>query len=462
MKAVFGLPSPFFLGYAFLEAWSVCLMFSGSAAGGDVATGLSASIMRDSSSLAIVMGTLALTVACRRRDRVPRLPLSVACALASSFGTTLVLFGSPAVSLVGHVTAGLANAWLWISWGDVFAALETERAERVAIESAVLQTFVIVALLALPSLLRSVLLVLLIPLSCSFYLLSLRRLGTAPESLPNAKSRPATGGEDPALGAAFRWRLALGIGIPIAIAYFLFASDMALPVPDGDLDAVLILGLLLFMVALYLFARLASRFSVGSISQVACGFLVVAVLLGSLGLFFVGAQATVFALTLLYQYLLLMYGAKICARGFGNTVFSFGFLQLVNHAAGLVGAFAYEVTREALNPVPFAAEGTVIMAAAFFLAVWVAGDASGNRGPNAGSAPTTNGSEAHPGPHLDGYGLSARETEVLALLAKGRSAPFIRDELGISLNTVNSHVKHIYTKLGVHTRQELIDKVQDR
>lgn len=54
-------------------------------------------------------------------------------------------------------------------------------------------------------------------------------------------------------------------------------------------------------------------------------------------------------------------------------------------------------------------------------------------------------------------GLSARESEILDYLSKGRSQPYIRDELVLSKNTVATHVKHIYQKLGVHSRQELLD-----
>lgn len=60
------------------------------------------------------------------------------------------------------------------------------------------------------------------------------------------------------------------------------------------------------------------------------------------------------------------------------------------------------------------------------------------------------------------FGLSKRETEVLGYLAKGRSQPYIREELVLSKNTVSSHVKHIYAKLGVHSKQELIDLFESR
>lgn len=53
--------------------------------------------------------------------------------------------------------------------------------------------------------------------------------------------------------------------------------------------------------------------------------------------------------------------------------------------------------------------------------------------------------------------LTAREAEVGCLLARGRSASYIADELGISLHTVRGYIKDVYAKLGIHARQELID-----
>ena len=58
------------------------------------------------------------------------------------------------------------------------------------------------------------------------------------------------------------------------------------------------------------------------------------------------------------------------------------------------------------------------------------------------------------------HGLTARETEIFALLARGRNAQFIMNHFVISRNTVKSHVRHIYTKLDVHSQQELINLVE--
>ncbi len=55
--------------------------------------------------------------------------------------------------------------------------------------------------------------------------------------------------------------------------------------------------------------------------------------------------------------------------------------------------------------------------------------------------------------------LTARELDVLELLARGRTSPVIQERLVVSHNTVKSHVRHIYAKLGVHSQQELIDVI---
>lgn len=57
-------------------------------------------------------------------------------------------------------------------------------------------------------------------------------------------------------------------------------------------------------------------------------------------------------------------------------------------------------------------------------------------------------------------GLTAREREVLGLLAKGRTSKVIQESLTLSYNTVKTHVKRIYRKLDVHSQQELMDLVE--
>jgi DNA-binding NarL/FixJ family response regulator len=59
---------------------------------------------------------------------------------------------------------------------------------------------------------------------------------------------------------------------------------------------------------------------------------------------------------------------------------------------------------------------------------------------------------ADDGDPLGRYGLTAREAEVLGLVAAGRSNKEIAEALFISTKTASVHVKHILAKLGVTSR----------
>ena len=55
------------------------------------------------------------------------------------------------------------------------------------------------------------------------------------------------------------------------------------------------------------------------------------------------------------------------------------------------------------------------------------------------------------------YALSPRESQVFMLLAQGRTCSFIQEELVLAESTVKTHMSHIYAKLGVSGRQEMMD-----
>ena len=56
------------------------------------------------------------------------------------------------------------------------------------------------------------------------------------------------------------------------------------------------------------------------------------------------------------------------------------------------------------------------------------------------------------------YHLTAQENELLKLLADGHLKKTAAHEMGISVNTVSFHMKHIYEKLQVHSKTEAVAK----
>lgn len=56
------------------------------------------------------------------------------------------------------------------------------------------------------------------------------------------------------------------------------------------------------------------------------------------------------------------------------------------------------------------------------------------------------------------YQLTSREKETLQLLSQGNSFKMIAAELNISIDTVRTHIKHIYDKLHVRSQIEAVSK----
>lgn len=69
---------------------------------------------------------------------------------------------------------------------------------------------------------------------------------------------------------------------------------------------------------------------------------------------------------------------------------------------------------------------------------------------------TSNGRSSLTATQSNGATLSARELEVLSMLAIARPTEEIAEELGLAVETVRSHVKSILRKLRVHTRSEAV------
>lgn len=60
------------------------------------------------------------------------------------------------------------------------------------------------------------------------------------------------------------------------------------------------------------------------------------------------------------------------------------------------------------------------------------------------------------------FNLSPREREVFEMLAQGYSSAFIADEIGTTRGTAKAHVAHIYQKMGIHCKDDVLNLVESR
>jgi LuxR family maltose regulon positive regulatory protein len=56
--------------------------------------------------------------------------------------------------------------------------------------------------------------------------------------------------------------------------------------------------------------------------------------------------------------------------------------------------------------------------------------------------------------------LTHSEIRVLRYLPTQLTGPEIADELFLSVNTVSTHMRHLYAKLGVHNRNGAVDRAR--
>jgi DNA-binding NarL/FixJ family response regulator len=64
--------------------------------------------------------------------------------------------------------------------------------------------------------------------------------------------------------------------------------------------------------------------------------------------------------------------------------------------------------------------------------------------------------------HVKWDALTPRQQQVARLAARGLSNAEIAQHLGVKPNTVDAHLKKIYTTLGVHSRAELSYRIKDQ
>ncbi len=423
---------------------------------------------------------------------------------------------SQALFALAAVATGAGSAIMWVLWGQLYARLPQDATETHAPLSAVCAALLTLVALILPPA-ASIVVAALFPLASGALFLKVWPAETARE-LTDHSTLPAT--PLPAKDV-FGSMGKAGFGIFAACAFvsiegqFWDASEASILQIAGIFAASA-----LFMLAVSASATAGPRrVSLAFAYRWMCplmvaGFAALILFDAQTGPFLAAAVgiASRFAFCVITQ----MYFASLAARGAATAVQAYSIGWLFVHVGDLVGVLIAEPLREAISGGALATSGIaavlmVLLVAAVMFALNDGGKflewslpgetgraavadneatgtsalndsvganvpaikpAEGRRAETA-KAPAASETADKPAPEqqtpatLDErvaelavtYKLTPRETEVFGLLARGRSIPYVRDALFISRDTAATHAKHIYAKLGVHSRQELIDMV---
>ena len=497
-------------GWGLLLAWVFCTFYLevaglSSARASLIDAALDApTILLVSLPLTVTIACLVVAIALERRLGSPAshpilLPLAT---LACIVGSPLLYLPDPlqgsgiVLYCAGACATGFGSALLWLLWGEAFSRLPQEEAEGLALRSTALAVVLIACVVLAGGWWQMILSCLFIALSGLLAGARLWPRGEEPE--PRAgENRQA----DAPLGPRAWKTIGRGsFGIFAACLFVCLLSLLYDTLPLGQPSYLVSLAVALGFIAVVGIASLHGprRTSIGFLYRWMCPLLVtsfaVAVLVPPEER---AAEALCAALSSRLAFCLItqIYFSRIAACGWLTPTQSFGWGWVCVHAGDLAG-YLLVLTLDPAASLEALCMGSIIALVVTTMYVvndpmtlggfWgsaspvlpipgvpaavaeAPGGAAGAAPSDGAEAPRDDEEAGGAAPDLQqrvalvarNRGLTPRETEILALLAQGRSAPYIRDALIISKGTVTTHLKHIYRKLDVHSRQELIDLVR--
>ena len=504
------------LGWAFLLAWVFCVFYTGVVDGyagslGSWESGAMRSLLFSGLPVSMSVVMLALIVGFEKRLGSPTehpalflvAPAATALSTPLLFWTLPDLAATEALFAVGSVLTGFGSGFMWVMWGEYYARITQEEVEFLAPASAVLAAVLVLLVSAMHGWV-ALAVVTLFPVASGLCLFLAWRdvqgedaaaeyRGAAECRAFEQAHRSARAGLPRVLSSMGR----AGFGILVACLFVcLEGSFWEAPTKDAlSLQAVFAVSIVFMLVVSLSATAGPRRVSLSFLYRWMCpvlvlGFAAIVVLGPGAGTYaaYLVAIAARFAFCLITQ----MYFARYAVRGAATPVQSYGLGWIFVHLGDLLGVVALAFVEAGvgaglfdLAQVSGGAVALLVAATMFVLnddrtfaagalrssASGGAADAQGDGRTGEADAPVgRDGVDDRDGGGADDLtgrildlakraGLTPRETEVFDLLARGRSIPYVRDALVISKETAATHAKHIYAKLDVHSRQELIDLV---
>lgn len=470
----------------FLWAWIYCLWFTPAVFPQRAGIGVNA----DSSWLISLVGvtlTLLLTPLVLRDNQ----PLSshrwmiVVAPAITAVGTIFIAVNSldivsvPLLSATGSVITGLGSGWLWIMIGELYSRLDPDYVEVFAPASAFVIVAAIIPISAMNGIVASISVSLLPIISAVLLVLAFSDEHVSP---PVPVRPPA---ETPDFWPYFI-RIGLGSMVTYTAIAFVWSrvSSVGLQsVGQGFQVPFLIAALSAGAFALYSI-RYSRRLDILTLYRWMPPFLVIALALLSAKSAWAQALAYVSSTIaqLGFDIMIWIFFTDVAHKGLKSPAISLGmsrgFVQVgvtVGSAVGIVSARWMSDGAVQATTLSLVLICVLIVATSFMQERReLTGRPAGARDAADTAIESTQSEAASLSEQLSSasieeacdelaerHGLSPREREVLGYLVRGRSLPYIREQLVLSKNTIDTHAKNLYRKLDVHSRQELIDLVDN-
>ena len=460
-SALFDRPLLKYVGFALLLAWHYVLwfvpnfFFHTQLLDKSVTLSWVASLLLTAVFLFILAGLLG-----RKRHLSDHPIVLPAAMIAASSGTVALGFFpfhlAPAgLCLVAIIIQSVSEATLWILWGERYACVKANfTINHIGTVFGITLFLCVFVASLLPPMITAPAAALL-PLASGALLAFARK--DEKRAFPVLLPRSAT-------SSGFKNMLGVGFVTLLACAACYFLSCIipweVLPTGEDSFTFGILGGALFFLVIAGIYTLSRNRLNIFKIYPA----LLIAIMVGfSLFLSSTFAYFPAFIVGIgvqsLFEVLLIMYFGILTTKGYATPALTFamagGFVRL-GLAAGNSLALWYE---SMAVPVTQGLTPPTCLAFMCLLAVVLVPLVRMEFSIVALTAapPTRNEVEEICAEAAAEFGLSAREAEILLLIARGHTTNSMAEKLVISPYTVNTHIRHIYDKMQIHKRSELLN-----
>lgn len=447
-------------GLGFFWAWCYCLWFVP-----NIYTGTVVVPPGENWSWLVVLGSAALVhfvlpwlLKTRRLSSLGWLRFVVPLAtVAGTVGIELTERLVPSLELYygAAVVCGVSSAFLFHLWGDHYAATRNGDAESIAFGFGVVVLASIVLTSLMPSALSNVYVALTPLASGALLAIARRRAGASsyPALLPKASRKTSR-------NAIVRVCLIAFLTCVICTFTWAIVPLEQLPIGFDAMALGVAAGAVLMIVAALPKLLFNEKMPTGRILTwmlVLAAFGIALYLAGgseALMLSYIASMASSVALDVL----LATYFVALIVKGYVASSTAFGYSEGFICAGMLVGNVLHNGLEAAglLNQQAVLDICLAFMCALMLLVVLL-NDQQRSIHEIMTAPRKPSALERHAAAIADEFKLSAREFEILELLGQGLTAQGIAKRMVISPYTVQTHIKHIYQKMGIHSRTELLD-----